>query len=357
MKKITILLSMLLLVWLGVANAVDTLTFTIGDTAAPHNRDYRHIASAIALGLNLVDSNKVCILNCYNDFTGPDDDSVLVISGWTTSDSTPLIIRTPSSERHAGIDDTTKWLFVCSNALYPITVQNAYTYLIGLQIEGRNTSSQQIVRLYAAGSGSKLIDCIIRKSSAGGSSNRGVTTTSSNINATVENCVIYANHMDSGVRQYYTTGTLTLYNCTIYGAATEGINGGTGTNVKAVNCLVYNNSTDFIGSFDTTNSSNNFSKDTTAVGASSIHGDSEGKTPDFVSVIADAEDFHLQSTSDAIGVGVGPDVNANVPTADIDGDARSGATCDIGFDEYVAAGGGQGVRRISGVNVKGVSVK
>ncbi len=35
----------------------------------------------------------------------------------------------------------------------------------------------------------------------------------------------------------------------------------------------------------------------------------------------------------AIGAGVGPSSDSVVPTDDVDGDTRSGTTCDLGFDE------------------------
>lgn len=37
-----------------------------------------------------------------------------------------------------------------------------------------------------------------------------------------------------------------------------------------------------------------------------------------------------------INKGIGPATNSSVPTIDIDGDPRSGASCDIGADEYYA---------------------
>jgi hypothetical protein len=44
----------------------------------------------------------------------------------------------------------------------------------------------------------------------------------------------------------------------------------------------------------------------------------------------------IQSTgSSAYDAGVGPSVDSNVPSVDIDGDTRSGSTCDIGADEYI----------------------
>jgi hypothetical protein len=46
--------------------------------------------------------------------------------------------------------------------------------------------------------------------------------------------------------------------------------------------------------------------------------------------------FTLKSGCALIGAGIGPGSDADVPSTDIDGDSRSGSTCDIGADEYVA---------------------
>lgn len=46
-------------------------------------------------------------------------------------------------------------------------------------------------------------------------------------------------------------------------------------------------------------------------------------------------DFHIQKMSPCKGSGNGPDMDSLVSLYDIDGDPRTGATCDIGADEYV----------------------
>jgi hypothetical protein len=47
----------------------------------------------------------------------------------------------------------------------------------------------------------------------------------------------------------------------------------------------------------------------------------------------------LQSgTGYAIGNGIGPGSDSDIPTDDIDGDARSGSTCDLGADEWAVVG-------------------
>ncbi|MEA2006752.1 MAG: choice-of-anchor Q domain-containing protein, partial [Patescibacteria group bacterium] len=89
-----------------------------------------------------------------------------------------------------------------------------------------------------------------------------------------------------------------------------------------------------------------FSKDDTAPGANSIHGDTDSKTPDFVSTTSGSEDFHLQSTSDAINVGT--DLSGTF-TDDIDGDTRPIDAWDIGADEEVEIN----VRIRGGVKIDG----
>ncbi len=50
-------------------------------------------------------------------------------------------------------------------------------------------------------------------------------------------------------------------------------------------------------------------------------------------------DYHLQASSPCIGKGIGPALNSLVPLLDIDGDPRSGSTCDIGADEIINPSG------------------
>lgn len=70
----------------------------------------------------------------------------------------------------------------------------------------------------------------------------------------------------------------------------------------------------------------NLDDDNTAPGANSVH--------NATIAFEGASDYHLAAgDTDAINAGIGPSSDANVPATDIDGDARAGATCDIGADE------------------------
>lgn len=124
-----------------------------------------------------------------------------------------------------------------------------------------------------------------------------------------------------------------VYNNTTYGNTTGIYSNNHDKDAIAINNLSYNNTTDFAGTFDST-SDYNFSKDDTAPEAAgnSIWGTTDGLTPDFVDIGSGTEDFHIESTSDAIGEGT--DLSGTF-TDDIDGDTRS--AWDMGADEFVSA--------------------
>jgi len=110
-----------------------------------------------------------------------------------------------------------------------------------------------------------------------------------------------------------------IYNCTIYNC-TYGVIQSFG-DVYVYNVLAYNNSmADFLGTF--AGGSNNFSKDDSAPGANSIHGDTDSKEPYFVSTTGGSEDFHILLNSDCRGNGVN-DPGSGLYSDDIDRQARA----------------------------------
>ena len=119
----------------------------------------------------------------------------------------------------------------------------------------------------------------------------------------------------------------TFQNCTV------GVAGLSST--KVLNNVFQDCGTDVSGTVDTGNSGNNLSDAASGLpGSNNVH----NSTLTFADKAGD--DFHLDSgDSDAIGAGVGPSSDSDVLTTDVDGDTRSGTTCDIGYDEFVAGGG------------------
>ena len=135
-----------------------------------------------------------------------------------------------------------------------------------------------------------------------------------------------------GISASSARGLQFIYNNTVYGVVADGIVADD-ADIVVMNNIVYNCGTDFSGT-PHSSSDYNFSKDDTAFEASgnSIWGDTDGLTPDFVSITGGSEDFHLESTSDAIGEGV--ELSAEY-SPDMEGDERV-APWDMGADFYVA---------------------
>jgi len=156
-------------------------------------------------------------------------------------------------------------------------------------------------------------------------------------NTRVFNCIIYdvwcaqAGEVHRGISSYSSTK---VYNNTVYNIKNQsgnmpGIWGGIQKNNIAADCDI-----DFAAS--QSGSNYNLSSDSTAPGANSITG--KTASDQFQSITGGSEDFHLKAGADALDAGIGPSSDSNVPSTDIDGDSRSGATCDIGCDEYQESG-------------------
>jgi len=153
----------------------------------------------------------------------------------------------------------------------------------------------------------------------------------------IYNNIIYggsaSNNFSAGIYVREMGGTPKIYNNTVYDAGV-GIWTYWSSNPDVRNNLSYNNSGgDFYAQTDSwdANSDYNFSKDDSAPGGNSIHGDTDVKTPDFISTTEDSENLHLQSSSDAIDAAT---PLSGTLTADADNDARPlGSQWDIGADE------------------------
>lgn len=298
-------------------------------TVMPSGGDYTSLEACMnANEQDLTAADKYFDVEIDGDWSGGADTSAVTIHNYTTDATRYINIYTTSAARHNGT---------------------------AAAVSGRNN-----YRLSSTATDSILINCYSDYTTIDGIEFYGASTwTSSAINmvtdtadyGTIKNNLIHDRSVDgifgagtvAAIRLYYARHTK-IYNNIIYNiTGTNGnainlatddadtyiynntIYGCTGTGIKVYltygvvkNDLSYNNATDFSGG--NASSNYNFSKDNTAAGANSIHGTTDGKTPDFVNTGAGAEDFHLQSTSDAIDVGV--DLSATF-TTDIDGQTRT----------------------------------
>jgi hypothetical protein len=160
--------------------------------------------------------------------------------------------------------------------------------------------------------------------------------------AWIWNNIVYGFNGTNAYGIYKLDGDFTVYayNNTVYnsrtGFSTADVKFTAKNNISM--CDVVDNAfTDFSGTFSTA-STNNYSSDTTAPDNAGANPSYENKTladVDFVSTTSGSEDFHLQATSDAKGVGTDLSSDPNLSFSyDIDDNYRYGSW-DIGADEDV----------------------
>ncbi len=305
-------------------------------------------------GKNLTSKDTKLYIACYGD--GEDATGVSIPSGTWTVDATRYItICTPAnistecntSQRHPGKWTTGKYVLSSSSGGTLYTYPN-YTVIDGLQLSNSTTTSYNVTG-YAYGSYYTIKNCIIKGGLAGyyigGWSNY----------VTVCNNIVYDCYGDGiWLNGDASDGYHKAYNNTVYHCNIAEANYYDGIKVCGLGSLSTNNISmnnhsgtsykrDFVVAFDAAQSYN-ISSDATASGTGSLASRTATANPSpgagnwvvFTNITAGYEDFHLQNVSenDANNAGVGPGSDANVPETDIDGDARSGTTADIGADEF-----------------------
>lgn len=186
--------------------------------------------------------------------------------------------------------------------------------------------------------------------------------TSTAITCLYENCIGY--DTSNIAANWRGGGTATYKNCAGFGATGtnaagfRALNNGSAGSVTWINCIAVANATyGFVNSVTATakncyaggNTTDAYSGTITrttcmhssATSFSNSTGSIAYSTANFTNVTAASEDLHLVSGSALIAAGTGPASDAAVPTTDFEGTVRSGATTDIGFDQFSAGGGGE----------------
>jgi hypothetical protein len=281
---------------------------------------------------NLVTAGNIHHVYCRAS-SGSDDTTVVTIDGWTTNSTNKIIIEAASSDyaEKTGFD-ASKYFYTDARIL--VRGSASYVDFVGIQF-GAVSYSNVVSCSLSFGSGAvHFKDCIFY-SDATASEDIKITAMTS---VTVENCIFYG---DEGTEDYAiqclsSECAVNIYNCVIKNRSTGVyITGGT-VDIK---------NTAIMDCADDINDNSGGSATVTIDYCASDDGDgTHAVAPsdsDWDNEFADPAngDFTLLNTGNLYDAGVGPSSDANVPTTDIDGDTRSGATCDIGVDEYVAAGG------------------
>jgi hypothetical protein len=284
---------------------------------------------------------------CYD---GSSDDTTAVTLNWggTQDADHNVIVYTPfesdevllESQRHHGTWTSDAYILDISSGGTILTVEEAHTWVEGLQVEHGSSSAASAI--YITETGCRVANCIIRQTSAAASSEGIFVADADGTDFLVFNNIVYSfTNVAISIIPDDVADTGEIYNCTVYGCASGIISGGVG-DVVVKNCLAYNSSSvDFAGS-TSGNSDYNLSEDGTAPGGNSIHIVTDGGQPKFFSTASGSEDFHVYGTSTAVNAGTALDPTRNY---DIDEDTRPwddedpiADTWDIGADETQKTG-------------------
>jgi hypothetical protein len=289
-----------------------------GTVGSPFNSWYNAWAGT-ATAFNSATEDYVYIMLAGLDTNAGNSETDRVILDPTTASSTPRALRFIASgaNRQTGVRST-GYRLPGFRALWNTDNTNVSLEIIGLSLGG--VSVDRTVNVIA------LVDsCLLADSPEHGVYCGGGTITLRNT------AVIASNFEGVKAENNNGTGTITAINVTEAGA-NNGCTGFLG-NITAINCYSADNEGD---DWNTSGSRTNcYSEDGTQSTSTAAY-----STSTFVSVTGGSENLKLAAASALIGAGVGPGSNGSVPTTDFEGDVRSGATTDVGFDQRAAAGGG-----------------
>ncbi len=325
----------------------------IVDTNAGASPDYTSLAAAIAgeaggspvvvTSADLVSNSEQLTIVCRasGSHTADTASNTIDIDGFTVNSSYYVKIWTDPSEsyRHPGWPNAgseTHYRIVSSKSYGDaILIDMNYTEFIGIDAKRTGDGSSSNYVVIALSYANILVDtCMVKDTYGSGIS---VDTGSGNriLNSIAYKCG------DAGMVNTY--GSCTWVNNTSVNNDEEGFYAVSSSYIcRWINNLSYGN-TGVDYSFAGWNGSSICvycaSEDDTA----DDQGGAGNKTGISLTFEDSAnDDYHLDSgDTDVIDDGIGPTdgtYGSDIPTLDVDGDTRSGATCDIGFDEYVAGG-------------------
>lgn len=282
-------------------------------TVKPSGGDYTSL-SAWEAGeqRNLVSADEIAIAECYS----MQDTTETVIDGWTTDATRYIRIYTPTSERHDGKWNSSKYRLEISTPANAIYIKENYVRIDGLQIKltlSAATYMGILVNTFTGSNEIRISNNIIQGVFSGTATTcRGIRINTADAVVKIWNNILYDWLRDSvffAAIQISTCTTADLYNNTVYNCDYGYLrNGGT---VTATNCGAADCAHPFTGAISQTTCSSS--------------------TPTFEDEGGD--DFHLAS-SDTTWKDQGTS-GQPYGDPDIDGDTR-GATWDIGADEVVA---------------------
>ena len=273
---------------------------------------------------NLVSADEVRVAECYNDWPSGLNDAVN-IDGSTTDATRYMAITVAAGHRHTGKPDT--GFRIVRSAAYGAVIIFSDPSCRASWLDVRNTGTEgsAIRQNGSNGSNSRASRCIGRTTGTAAYVSGFATL------AYAYQCLAIGAPVGfSGTGTY---GTFDMVGSVASGCTTGFQLDSPGTTGKRVaNCVAYNCTTNYTGTFDAALSGNNASTSGTMPGSSNVSGVTSS---DFVD--ASGHDYHLAGGSALIGMGANL---YTLITEDVDGDARpSSGAWDIGLDQVVSGGG------------------
>ncbi len=302
---------------------------------------------------NLITANKIAVAQIEGIWNTPDT-SKLVIDGWETDEEHYIKIFTTPESRHNGKVSGNGYELgpnTFDSGDDYIEINEDYTIIDGLKFKGSNNLKYGRGIYLKQANGVQIKNNLIYDYGA----NRAYSVIDvRNGNSYVEGVKIYNNIIIQksgtyvndfyGIRAINAYDDINVYNNTVINFNYIGIGAGSdteshynayGAKSYVKNNIAWNNGIDFSVQYIRVDSYNNFSQDDTAPGINSIHGNANGKNPQFIDTTAGGEDLHLSVNSDAKDTGVNLSTEF---TNDIDVETRNDVAWDIGADEYKGEG-------------------
>lgn len=298
--------------------------------------------AAVTVTLSNAGDSPIIGIACYASAA---PDGATTIDGSTTSATNYIKIYTPTSERHSGVYNTSKYRIETTLNATPIVVSDGHVQIDGLQLylTSSNAASPIILKFQETASAIVaqyyITNNIIRGHTGSAQATyRGIflyDTGGAGSTAYIYNNLIYdisstGDTSELGIEIFDSSFSWYLYNNTIRDITGRGvyING---TNTVYMKNNLFDNNTGLNVSGTVDNSSNNNGADD-ALGYTCTCGANDRASVATVFVAESEDDFHL-SPADTGSRNYGTSL-AGTFTTDVDGQTRPGqGTWDIGFDE------------------------
>lgn len=278
--------------------------------------------------------------------------AILSLTGWTTGASNTLTIEADAADRHQGVYSASKPGIIMAGSSADagtLSINNPCGHVVirGLQFRQAVTYSGAAVSRNIAfgwsntGNTLTIENCLFISVSSTATGQFGIRYDASSLTLRVKNCVFinYDQSSSQGIGNAGTNPTAYIYNNTFRNCTTALSCSG---NARLKNNVFSSNTADVNGTPHSTTNYNLTNQASFPVGANNVTSTS------LTFRDSGANDYHLAAgDTAAIGAGIGPSSDGEVPTTDVDGDTRSGTTTDIGFDVYVSASSGLSITSVT----------